>query len=118
MPRRVTEIEKASVSNPGAPTTYPAILQGKSSLTSGTDWNSLNIPRRVLAKARRLAREGPRVAAVLQDTRKPGVFAAVPGFICGVDNPELKGNLLQVALVDPDGVVYLNARVARLLVQR
>ena len=43
MPRRMTEIEKASGSNPGAPTTYPAILQGISSLTSGTGWNSLAV---------------------------------------------------------------------------
>ena len=41
MPRRMTEIEKAPHSNPGAPTSYPAILQGISRPTSGTGWNSL-----------------------------------------------------------------------------
>ena len=40
MPRRMTEIEKASVSNPGAPTTTPAILQGIPIVTTGTDWNN------------------------------------------------------------------------------
>ena len=53
--------------------------------------------------ARKLAAEGPRVAAVLQSTRRPKEYGAVPGFMDG----DGKG-LRQVLLVTPDGRVWAN----------
>jgi hypothetical protein len=59
-----------------------------------------------VAKARRLAAAGPRVAAVVRDLRGGG-FDALPGYVCAADNDKrLLRRLRQVALVDPDGVVY------------
>jgi hypothetical protein len=63
-----------------------------------------------LRKARRLAKAGPRVAAVVRLFRgKDAEWDALPGYACDADNPEGL-RFRQVALVDPDGVVYTRNR--------
>ena len=53
-----------------------------------------------LVFARVLAVEGPRVSAILT---KGGLFVAAPGFI----NADTRSGIKQVALITPDGRVWL-----------
>lgn len=62
--------------------------------------------RAAISEAKRLARAGPRVAAVVFEP-KTKEFFPLPGYICKADNSaKLFKKFRQVALVDPDGNVW------------